>query len=99
MRNNFSIQAGQADWSLMYYNRFIGETEWLGDRDETVDSVLYHNVVATYFINDGVTVSLGVKNLTDEEPSYVPNGSDGGTIPEVFDTIGRQIYGGLTMKF
>ncbi|ABM00044.1 TonB-dependent siderophore receptor [Shewanella amazonensis] len=99
VRNNFSIQAGQADWSLMYYNRFIGETEWLGDRDETVDSVLYHNVVATYFINDGVTVSLGVKNLTDEEPSYVPNGSDGGTIPEVFDTIGRQIYGGLTMKF
>lgn len=99
VRNNFSIQAGQADWSLMYYNRFIGETEWLGDRNETVDSVLYHNVVATYFINDDVTVSLGVKNLTDEEPSYVPNGSDGGTIPEVFDTIGRQIYGGLTMKF
>ncbi|MCL2919291.1 TonB-dependent receptor plug domain-containing protein [Shewanella litorisediminis] len=99
VRNNFSIQAGQADWSLMYYNRFIGETEWLGDRNETVDSVLYHNVVANYFINDDVTVSLGVKNLTDEEPSYVPNGSDGGTIPEVFDTIGRQIYGGLTMKF
>ena len=99
VRNNFSIQAGQADWSLMYYNRFIGETEWLGDPSETVDSVLYHNVVANYFVNDAVTVSLGVKNLTDEEPSYVPNGSDGGTIPQVFDTIGRQFYGGVSMKF
>ncbi|SEI04240.1 TonB dependent receptor [Rheinheimera pacifica] len=51
------------------------------------------------FITDGLSVSLGVKNLTDEEPSRVANGSDGGTVPEVFDTIGRQIYGGVTYKF
>jgi iron complex outermembrane receptor protein len=45
------------------------------------------------------TVSLGVKNFTDKEPSRVSNGSDGGTVPQVYDTIGRVIYGGVTVKF
>lgn len=83
----------------MYYNRFIGETDWLNDASVEVDSVMYHNIVGSYFVNDALTVSLGVKNFTDEEPSYVPNGSDAGTIPQVFDTVGRQIYGGVTYKF
>jgi iron complex outermembrane receptor protein len=25
VRNNFSLSAGQGDWSLMYFNRYIGE--------------------------------------------------------------------------
>jgi iron complex outermembrane recepter protein len=98
LRNNFSIQAGHGDWSVTYFNRYIGNTEYLADGSR-VDGVLYHNLAANYFITDGLSVSLGVKNLTDEEPSYVENGSDGGTVPEVFDTIGRQIYGGVSYKF
>ena len=98
LRNNFSLQAGQGDWSLTYFNRYIGKTDFLADGSR-IDAVLYHNIAASYFITDGLSVSLGVKNLTDEEPSYVANGSDGGTVPEVFDTIGRQIYGGVSYKF
>ncbi|WP_240224974.1 TonB-dependent receptor plug domain-containing protein [Rheinheimera hassiensis] len=98
LRNNFSIQAGQGDWNVTYFNRYIGKTEYLADGSR-IDAVLYHNIAASYFITDGLSVSLGVKNLTDEEPSRVANGSDGGTVPEVFDTIGRQIYGGVTYKF
>lgn len=98
LRNNFSIQAGQGDWNVTYFNRYIGKTEYLAD-GSPIDAVLYHAVSASYFITDGLSVSLGVKNLTDEKPSYVENGSDGGTVPEVFDTIGRQIYGGVSYKF
>ncbi|QPG60439.2 TonB-dependent receptor [Shewanella eurypsychrophilus] len=98
VRNNFSIKAGQDDWSVMYFNRYIGEMDDLGAGTK-VDSVLYHNVSASYFINDAWMVSAGVKNLTDEEPSTVSNGSDGGTVPEVYDTIGRQYYAGVTVKF
>lgn len=98
LRNNFSVQAGQGDWSVTYFNRYIGKTEYLADGSR-IDAVLYHNIAASYFITDGLSVSLGVKNLTDEEPSRVANGSDGGTVPEVFDTIGRQIYGGVSYKF
>ena len=98
LRNNFSLQAGQGDWNVTYFNRYIGKTDFLADGSR-IDAVLYHNIAASYFITDGLSVSLGVKNLTDEEPSYVANGSDGGTVPEVFDTIGRQIYGGVSYKF
>lgn len=98
LRNNFSIQAGQGDWSVTYFNRYIGKTDYLADGSR-IDAKLYHNVSANYFISDGFSVSAGVKNLTDETPSYVANGSDGGTVPEVFDTIGRQIFAGVSYKF
>ncbi|WOT06669.1 TonB-dependent receptor plug domain-containing protein [Shewanella youngdeokensis] len=98
LRNNFSIKASQDDWSVMYFNRFIGEMDDLGAGTK-VDSVLYHNISASYFINDTWMVTGGVKNLTDELPSSVSNGSDGGTVPEVYDTVGRQYYAGVTAKF
>ncbi|WP_445774134.1 TonB-dependent receptor plug domain-containing protein [Shewanella sp.] len=98
VRNNFSIQAGQDSWNVNYFNRYIGEMDDLGTGDK-VDAVLYHNIAGTYFVTDTITLSAGVKNFTDEEPSTVSNGSDGGTVPEVYDTIGRQYYGGVTVKF
>ncbi|QBL08077.1 TonB-dependent receptor [Rheinheimera sp. D18] len=98
LRNNFSIQAGQGDWSVTYFNRYIGKTDYLADGSR-IDAKLYHNVSANYFISDGFSVSAGVKNLADEKPSFVANGSDGGTVPEVFDTIGRQIFAGVSYKF
>jgi iron complex outermembrane receptor protein len=109
VRNNFSIQASQGDWSVMYFNRYIGSMDdHYTDYDENdnpiaalaeADSVLYHNISGTYHINNDMTVIAGVKNLTDEEPSSVTNGSDGGTVPEVYDVIGRQYYAGFSMKF
>lgn len=98
LRNNLSIQAGQGDWSVTYFNRYIGKTDYLADGSQ-VDAVLYHNLAGSYFVTDGLNLSVGVKNLTDEKPSYVANGSDGGTVPEVFDTIGRQFYAGVSYKF
>ena len=98
LRNNFNIQAGQGDWNVIYSNRYIGEMEDLGTGDD-VDAVLYHNIAGTYHVSDMVTLSAGVKNITDKEPSNVSNGSDGGTVPEVYDTVGRQYYGGVSVKF
>ncbi|EGM70250.1 TonB-dependent receptor plug domain-containing protein [Shewanella sp. HN-41] len=98
VRNNFSISAGQDDWSVMYFNRYIGDMRDLAEGNNVGD-IIYHNVSGTYHINDMASVSLGVKNFTDEKPLTVSNGSDGGTVPEVYDTIGRTIYGGVTVKF
>ncbi|NKF50437.1 TonB-dependent receptor [Shewanella sp. WXL01] len=99
VRNNFSIQASQGDWSVMYFNRYISEMENLTSPEDKAEAVLYHNVSGSYHINDEMLLTLGIKNLTDEEPSRVNNGSDGGTVPEVYDTIGRQYYAGFSMKF
>ncbi|MGL4712847.1 MAG: TonB-dependent receptor domain-containing protein, partial [Shewanella sp.] len=98
VRNNFSLSAGQDDWSVMYFNRYIGDMTDLSEGNKVGD-ILYHNIAGTYHVNDSTTVSLGMKNFTDEKPLYVSNGSDAGTVPEVYDTIGRTIYGGVTVKF
>ncbi|MGL6297030.1 MAG: TonB-dependent receptor domain-containing protein, partial [Plesiomonas sp.] len=98
VRNNFSVSAGQDDWSVMYFNRYIGGMTDLAEGTD-VDSIIYHNIAGTYHLNDMTSVSLGIKNFTDEKPVTVSNGSDGGTVPEVYDTIGRTIYGGVTVKF
>ncbi|MDR9766068.1 TonB-dependent receptor [Shewanella baltica] len=98
VRNNFSISAGQDDWSVMYFNRYIGDMRDLTEGNNVGD-IIYHNISGTYHINDMTTVSLGVKNFTDEKPLTVSNGSDGGTVPQVYDTVGRTIYGGVTVKF
>jgi len=102
VRNNFSIKAGQDEWNVMYFNRYIGAMDDIDDRSGDIyktDAVLYHNVSGTYYINDSWMLTAGVKNLTDEDPSKVSNGSDGGTIPEVYDTIGRQYFAGVTVTF
>jgi iron complex outermembrane receptor protein len=98
VKNNLSIQAGTDSWNVSYFNRYIGEMDELYSSDK-VDAVLYHNISGTYYATDMVTLSAGIKNFTDEEPSSVSNGSSGGTVPEVYDTIGRQYYGGVTVKF
>ncbi|MGL4838066.1 MAG: TonB-dependent receptor, partial [Shewanella sp.] len=98
VRNNFSVSAGQDDWSVMYFNRYIGGMTDLAEGTD-VDSIIYHNIAGTYHLNDMTSVSLGIKNFTDEKPVTVSNGSDGDTVPEVYDTIGRTIYGGVTVKF
>ncbi|MGL4835562.1 MAG: TonB-dependent receptor, partial [Shewanella sp.] len=86
------------DWSVMYFNRFIGDMRDSNTNDNVGD-ILYHNISGTYHVNDTTILSLGIKNFTDEKPVTVSNGSDGGTVPEVYDTIGRTIYGGVTVKF
>ncbi|MCZ4338708.1 TonB-dependent receptor plug domain-containing protein [Shewanella colwelliana] len=98
VKNNFSVQASQGDWSLMYSNRYIGEMNDINYGDKA-ESVLYHNISGLYHFNDSVTATLGVKNLTDVEPVMVASGNEAGTVPEVYDTLGRQFYGGVTVKF
>ncbi|MGZ9898402.1 TonB-dependent receptor plug domain-containing protein [Shewanella gaetbuli] len=97
-KNNFNITARSGDWSVMYSNRYIGEMNDI-NTNEAIDSILYHNISATYHFSDLITANVGVKNLTDEEPLMIPSENDAGTVPEVYDTIGRQIYAGLSFKF
>ena len=46
-----------------------------------------------------VTFTLGVRNLTDEEPPYVTAYDDMNTLQFSYDTQGRYIYGRASMSF
>ena len=46
-----------------------------------------------------MTFTLGVRNLTDEEPPYVTAYDDMNTLQFSYDTQGRYIYGRASISF
>ncbi|WP_028115588.1 TonB-dependent receptor plug domain-containing protein [Ferrimonas senticii] len=101
-KNQLSVTASHDDYSFTYSNRYIGSMD--NYRSETVsekiDSIMYHNVSGTFFINDNFSTTLGIRNLTDEDPLMIPyNSKDAGTIPEVYETIGRVYFASVNMQF
>lgn len=51
------------------------------------------------FEEPGVTVRLGVNNLTDEDPPFYTSYSNSNTDPGAFDVLGRRWFAGIGVKF
>ncbi|MGL5390642.1 MAG: TonB-dependent receptor, partial [Shewanella sp.] len=98
VRNNLTIAATKGDWGVRYMNRYLGSMTDLR-KGNGVDSIMYHDISGSYRINEQMQLTLGVRNLSDEKPRRVSNGSDAGTVPEVYDTVGRTLNAGLTLRF
>ncbi|MFO1187230.1 MAG: hypothetical protein U1E87_07120 [Alphaproteobacteria bacterium] len=54
-------------------------------------------------LSKSVVARLGVNNLADTDPplfTYNPAGTtNGNTFPQIYDTFGRYIFGGITVDF
>ncbi|GAA4891845.1 TonB-dependent receptor [Ferrimonas pelagia] len=98
VKNNFSLAGRHDKYSFMYSARYIGEME-SPHADVTVSARTYHNISGTYDVSQNVTATLGIRNLADKLPPSVPNGNEVGTVPEVYDVIGRTYFGGVTIRF
>jgi outer membrane receptor protein involved in Fe transport len=66
----------------------------------TVDSIFYHDLQASYDVTDTVNLYFGINNLLDEEPPLLTQGTQYGatgvnTAPEAYDVIGRRYYAGV----
>ncbi|MBY6186719.1 TonB-dependent receptor [Marinobacter hydrocarbonoclasticus] len=98
LKNNFTVTASTGDIALLYSARYIGSMVDVNTGDH-VGSVTYHNVSGTYTVNDNLVVNLGIRNLFDKTPPSVYSGNDAGTVPEVYETLGRTYFGGVTVRF
>jgi len=68
------------------------------------DAVVYHDISATYFVNDSTNVSLTVRNLFDKQPpvanqSSLNGGTGINTVSEAYDVTGQYFSLSLTTKF
>jgi outer membrane receptor protein involved in Fe transport len=70
-----------------------------GNHMYSVDSFMYHDISAIYNFETGTTVSLGVTNLTDEQPPYIEPAFNGNTDESVYRLFGRSWFVRLTQKF
>jgi iron complex outermembrane recepter protein len=102
-RYNTSVRVGDEHWSLAWKMRWIDESkdfyrpEELTD-DGVAEEVLYHDLIANVKY-DQVSVTLGVDNVTDEDPPQFHSGFNGRTAVGFYDVIGRRLWMGVTLTF
>jgi iron complex outermembrane receptor protein len=91
------------NWQFNYVGRFIDEvTDFAAvptNLANTAERVMYHDVQAAYdFVDSGVGLTFGVRNLANETPPYVTNYDDMNTLNQTYDTAGRYFYGRVTIR-
>jgi outer membrane receptor protein involved in Fe transport len=101
---NYSLQWFREGLSIGYLGQFISSmdttSQLIGDYHYTVDSQLYHDLVASYeFSQTGTRIAAGVTNLTDEEPPYIDWGFNAKTDAQNYRLFGMGYYVRLTQSF
>ncbi|HEX2493111.1 MAG TPA: TonB-dependent receptor [Steroidobacter sp.] len=99
--NSVDLDATSDDPSL------AGEVNW---SDRQLGSRSYFDLMASYTMNDvmvfsNLTGRLGINNMLDEDPPLIGQSNcpsvycNGNTFPQVYDTLGRYLFVGLTADF
>jgi iron complex outermembrane receptor protein len=101
---NFAAHYYRGNLSVGYLAEYISSikaTATYQDYTYTVPSLLYHDLVAEYsFDNLGTTrLSMGITNITNEEPPYIDPGFNANTDPNTYRMFGRGYYVRLTQSF
>ena len=84
---------------------FLGQVTGVLPTDSTLGSRSYLDLTAAMTFKDAYTFRLGINNLTDKDPPLsgadtCPTGPcNGNTWPQMYDTLGRQIFATLTVNF
>jgi iron complex outermembrane receptor protein len=91
------------NWQFNYVGRYIDEVDDFSSNpaniSNTAERVMYHDVQAAYdFVDSGVGLTFGVRNLANETPPYVSNNDDMNTLNQTYDTAGRYFYGRITVR-
>jgi len=94
---NASLRWSRNDFSIGYRMEFISEIKAdapFANYTQTIDSLLYHDLVFNYTLDvRGTTeLSLGVTNITDEAPPYIDAGFNGKTDPNTYRVFGTGYF-------
>jgi iron complex outermembrane receptor protein len=78
----------------------------ISNTDAFISSFSYFDLTAAMKITDKVTVRLGVNNIFDKDPPIIgastlpgPPAGNGNTFPQVYDSLGRFIFGQIIAQF
>ena len=106
LRANISADWALNQWDISWTIRYIDSVKeeyydyGLDDVVEgTIPSVTYHDVLVKYNFDENTTVSLGINNLTDEQPPLSFSAFNDNTDVRTYDTAGRFTYIEASIKF
>ena len=99
---NYGVTLTRDDWGGNLTARYMSATDDIdaapANLSNVADAITYLDIQGYYNWND-VTFTLGIRNLTDEEPPYVTAYDDMNTLQFSYDTQGRYIYGRASINF
>ena len=99
---NYGVTLTRDNWGANLTARYMSETLDIdaapGNLSNIADAITYLDIQGYYNWND-VTLTLGVRNLTDEEPPYVTAHDDMNTLQYSYDTQGRYYYARAQLAF
>jgi len=102
-RTNLTLNYTMDDWAVSWQTRYQSEGEDLFASDDNLDNiadaVFYHDIQGTYFVVENTSLTVGIKNLFDEDAPYITNNQDMNTIPASYDTAGQYWYAKVNVKF
>jgi outer membrane receptor protein involved in Fe transport len=101
---NFALHWYYGDWSIGYLAEFIGEIEALAnfqDYTQQIDSLLYHDLVFNYELQQWGTTrfTLGITNISDEEPPFIDRGFNASTDPNTYRMFGIGYFARISQTF
>ncbi|RZV35486.1 MAG: TonB-dependent receptor [Chromatiales bacterium] len=99
---NYGVTLTRDDWGANLNARYMSETDDIdaapANLSNVADAITYLDLQGYYNWKD-MTFTVGVRNLTDEEPPYVTAYDDMNTLQFSYDTQGRYIYGRASISF
>jgi outer membrane receptor protein involved in Fe transport len=107
LRTRFRI-GWETPWNvdLALTHRYISSVDQEGAAANRIDrhfsAESYFDVFGSWNVTDMANVRLGINNVLDNDPQInasVGTTGNGNTYPQVYDALGRFIFGGVTMKF
>lgn len=102
-RTNLTLNYEMDDWSVTWQTRYQSEGEDTfkseDNLDNIADAVWYHDIQGTYFVFENTSLTMEIKNLFDQKPSYLTNNQDMITIPASYDTAGQYWYARVNITF
>ncbi len=97
-RATFQTQWSKGAWSGSYKARYIGDTvEEPSPGDfRKIRTVTYHDVAGGYDFDNGLSIRIGVDNVTDKQPPVSLTNLNINFDINTYDPVGRFFYGRLT---
>lgn len=103
LKTNLTLSYAMDDWTVTWQSRYQSEGEDYFASDDNLDNiadaVFYHDVQGTYFVLENTSLTVGIKNLFDQDAPYITNNQDMNTIPSSYDTAGQYWYAKVNVKF
>jgi outer membrane receptor protein involved in Fe transport len=92
---NFTLDWFWEDLTVSYAAEYIGGLDYeflYVPQPSTVDSQMYHDLSVAYDSEWGTRFSIGLTNITDEEPPYIDGALNGSTDPSTYRVLGRGAF-------